>query len=318
MTRSGVRRSTLLAGPAGATVLAAGGLLWRGEKSELEVALVHRPKYDDWALPKGKVDPGEQLVVTARREVAEETGAVAVCGRTVGEQRYRVAAGDKYIRYWAMTPQDPDSGFTPGAEIDALEWLAPAEASRRLSYNHDRKLLNAFTKGPRRTTTMLIVRHGRAGDKHRWKHDDRLRPLDDDGRAQAELLRAVVPCYAPRGCISAEPNRCVQTVWPAAADLGLSVHTEPLLGNASYAADPEASVRWLREVAVGNEPMLLCSQGEVIPDLIRRVARGSGVQLRRIRATKGSLWALSFVGAQLVDADYFADLRPVVPSLGVG
>lgn len=263
----------------------------RGEKRARGGAAAP-PQVRRLALPKGKVDPGEQLVVTARREVAEETGAVAVCGRTVGEQRYRVAAGDKYIRYWAMTPQDPDSGFTPGAEIDALEWLAPAEASRRLSYNHDRKLLNAFTKGPRRTTTMLIVRHGRAGDKHRWKHDDRLRPLDDDGRAQAELLRAVVPCYAPRGCVCAEPNRCVQTVWPAAADLSFSVsfsvHTEPLLGNASYAADPKASVRWLREVAAGNEPMLLCSQGEVIPDLIRRVARGSGVQLRRIRAPKGA------------------------------
>ena len=108
------RRTRLAVPPHEAKVLAAGGVVWRSSNGtarprrsdDVEIAVVHRPKYDDWSLPKGKVDPGEQMVVAAVREVVEETGFSAACGRVVGDQRYTVAAGPKFVRYWAMHDVD--------------------------------------------------------------------------------------------------------------------------------------------------------------------------------------------------------------------
>ncbi len=295
-----------------AKVLAAGGVLWRGSAdtpgAEREIAVVHRPKYDDWSLPKGKVDSGEQLVVTARREVCEETGVIAVCGQVVGEQRYRVAAGQKYVRYWAMANRD--GAFEPNAEVDELQWLSAGQAVRKLSYPHDRQLVQRFADAAIATATLLIVRHAKAGKKRRWTGEDALRPLDNDGVAQATRLAAVAPCYGPTRIASADLVRCADTVRPVSHDLGLAVDIEPLLGRDAYAADPRATLAWVREQIHLGGTALLCSQGEVIPDLMTRLSAGSPVKLRRPAARKGSVWALSFAGGKLVGADYDADLLP--------
>ncbi len=295
-----------------AKVLAAGGVLWRGDAQtpggDREIAVVHRPKYDDWSLPKGKVDDGEQLVVTARREVCEETGAVAVCGQVVGEQRYRVAAGQKYVRYWAMANRDGD--FEPSEEVDELQWLSARRAVRKLSYPHDRQLVQRFTDIPIATATLLIVRHAKAGKKRRWKGEDSLRPLDKDGVTQAARLAAVAPCYGPTRIASADLVRCADTVRAVSHDLGVPLDIEPMLGRDAYAADPRATLNWIREQVLQGGTTLLCSQGEVIPDLMTRLSAGSPVKMRRPAARKGSVWALSFAGGKLVGADYDADLLP--------
>jgi 8-oxo-dGTP diphosphatase len=295
-----------------AKVLAAGGVLWRGDAqtpgADREIAVVHRPKYDDWSLPKGKVDEGEQLVVTARREVYEETGAVAVCGQVVGEQRYRVAAGQKYVRYWAMANCDGD--FEAGEEVDELQWLSARRAVRKLSYPHDRQLVQRFTDIPIATATLLIVRHAKAGKKRRWKGEDSLRPLDQEGVAQAARLAAVAPCYGPAQIASADLVRCAETVRAVSHDLGVPLDIEPMLGRDAYAADPRATLNWVRERVHQGGTTLLCSQGEVIPDLLTRLSAGSPVKMRRPAARKGSVWALSFAGGKLVGADYDADLLP--------
>jgi 8-oxo-dGTP diphosphatase len=119
-------------------VLAAGGVVIRDGK----VALVHRPKYDDWSFPKGKLDPGESFEEAALREVEEETGLRCRLGRELPNTEYHDAKGrPKLVRYWEMTPLEGD--FTPTEEVDELRWLDPAEAERLLSYEHDRELLCA-------------------------------------------------------------------------------------------------------------------------------------------------------------------------------
>ncbi len=306
---------------------AGGGLLWRpiadpdgaqttggagAAQEPIELALVHRPRYDDWSFPKGKVDPGEQLVLTARREVAEETGCLATVGRPVGDVRYAVQGGTKYVRYWSMTPASPGGAAVPGApvpdpaEIDDVCWLPPAAAQRKLTYQHDRRLLRRALRAPLSTATVLLVRHGRAGDKKHWHAPDELRPLDEQGEAAAARLRSVGPVYAPRRVLAAEPVRCVQSVQPLADALGLSVEVEPTLTKRSFSSEPEAAVRRILELVEAGEPVVLCSQGEVIPGLLR----GLGWKRRRPTTRKGSLWTLSFVGRTLVDADYDADLSP--------
>lgn len=314
------RRTRLAVPPSDARVLAAGGILWRPldgrdrpvGSADVEVAVVHRPKYDDWSLPKGKVDPGEQLVVTARREVSEETGFAATCGRVVGEQRYSVAAGPKFVRYWAM--HDLDGSFEAQDEVDVLRWMSLEAAAARLDYAHDRALLNSFAALPPLTTTVLVVRHGRAGSKKHWKADDLLRPLDPVGLASASRLLDVAGCYRPARVLSAEPVRCLQTVQPLASGLGLPVEVEPMLGKSAAASSSWAAVRVVRGLVADGLPAVVCSQGEVIPDLIRGLAEGGEVRLGALNARKGSVWALSFAGGRLVDADYLPDLEPAVPA----
>jgi 8-oxo-dGTP diphosphatase len=123
-------------------VLAAGGVVSRqGADGGVEVALVHRPKYGDWSLPKGKLEAGESFEEAAVREVQEETGIRCGLERELGQALYPDAKGrPKTVRYWLMTPLDGE--FTPNREVDQLEWMSLAEARTRLSYDFDRELMS--------------------------------------------------------------------------------------------------------------------------------------------------------------------------------
>jgi 8-oxo-dGTP diphosphatase len=312
------RRTRVNVPPTEAKVLAAGGVVWRTvdgvarpvDSSQVEIAVVHRPKYDDWSLPKGKVDAGEQMVVAARREVVEETGLIVTCGRVVGDQRYTVAAGPKYVRYWAM--HDVEGTFEANDEVDVLRWLPLEEAVACVDYPHDRGLLNAFAALPPATTTVLVVRHGRAGSKKHWKADDLLRPLDERGAVSAQRLVDVASCFRPERVLAAEPVRCLQTVQPAASALHLPVEVEANLGKTGSGSNARKAVSAVRALVADGRPALVCSQGEVIPDLIRGLAEGGEVRLKSLPARKGSVWALTFADGRLVDADYLPGLAPAV------
>ena len=124
--------------PSDAPVRAAGGVVMRDGR----VAIVHRPKYDDWTLPKGKLDPGESFEEAALREVAEETGLRGRLGRELPEVEYEVKGRPKLVRYWLMEVE-ADDDFIPNDEVDELRWLDPAQALALLTYDRDRDLLRA-------------------------------------------------------------------------------------------------------------------------------------------------------------------------------
>ena len=124
-------------------VRAAGGVVWRAGAAGPEVLLVHRPRYDDWSLPKGKLDPGETFEAAARREVLEETGVDATLGEELEPVRYRDNKGrPKLVRYWVM-PAGAETAFTPNDEVDAIRWAPPADAARLLTYERDAELVLA-------------------------------------------------------------------------------------------------------------------------------------------------------------------------------
>ena len=129
------------------TIRAAGGIVVRRARGgATQVLLVHRPRYDDWSLPKGKADPGERDEETALREVEEETGLRCTLGAPAGRTRYRDSKGrDKVVHYWLMEPESKaaaaDGTFVPNDEVDEVRWCSVADATARLSYAHDRKLL---------------------------------------------------------------------------------------------------------------------------------------------------------------------------------
>ena len=285
-------------------VPAAGAVLWRPDEASGQplIAVIHRPRYDDWSLPKGKLETGEIEPVAAVREIFEETGHLAHLGRRLGMVSYPIPGGTKVVRYWAARAAGGD--FAPGPEADAMGWLPIPEARKRLSYPLDRKMLTMFAKKPADTQTVLVVRHGTAGRKARYKGEDRQRPLDKKGRAQAESLVPQLIAFGGTSVYAAEKLRCIQTVEPTARHLGVPVSVESALTADAYADDPKrAHKRVLAIVAQGGTPVI-CTQGEVIPSLIDWWCKRDGIKPDKSRNRKGSTWVLSLAQGQLIAADH--------------
>jgi 8-oxo-(d)GTP phosphatase len=285
-------------------VLAAGGVLWRPghRESAPDVAVIHRPRYDDWSLPKGKVDPGETEPVTAVREVFEETGHHVQLGRRVASVSYPIDQRTKKVQYWSA--RSLGGSFAPNNEVDDLIWLPAVAAIKKVSYPYDRKVLRRWAKQPADTRSVLIVRHGTAGSKSRFSGDDKLRPLDKKGRAQAEALVAQLVTFGPTDVYSADRVRCHQTVEPLAEELGVTIHNEPALTEEAYADNPKRARRRVLQIAESHCTPVICTQGKVIPDLIAWWCEREGVRPDKSRNRKGSTWVLSLAEGRLIAADH--------------
>jgi 8-oxo-dGTP diphosphatase len=284
---------TRVIGPA--VILAAGAVLWRRAGTGVEVALVHRPRYDDWSFPKGKLDRGETMAHAAVREIAEETGIRARLGARLRDVHYTVPEGPKTVRYWAA--QVCEGAFAANAETDELLWCSPDDAAARLSYRHDMAVLDEFGRVGVPDSTVLLVRHAKAGNRTQWDGPDDLRPLSGTGREQARHVAALLGLFGPEQVISAPPVRCRDTVVPMA----MPIADEPLLGEEGYWADPAAGLARFREIAARPGVTVVCSQGGVIPDVVGELTGQDDVPSR-----KASTWVLGFRDGDLRTADYYA------------
>jgi phosphohistidine phosphatase SixA/ADP-ribose pyrophosphatase YjhB (NUDIX family) len=295
-------------------IRAAGGVLWRSAggapgEEQIEVAVIHRPRYDDWSLPKGKLATGESEVDGAIREVLEETGFHVRLGRSLGETRY-IKEQDgwtrpKVVRWWAMEAMA--GAFVATREVDQLRWLTLADAQDLLTREHDREVLERFVRGPAPTRAVLLVRHASAGSRGSWDRDDRLRPLDDRGWQQAEGLVRLLAHFDPTEIMSADYVRCEQTVEPLSESLGLPIRSEPIVSESGYPGHEEAAVQLLRSVGGPHSTSVICSQGDVIPDLLSRLAAEDGVDLPEpLVPRKAGTWALTFQDDRLVSGEPFA------------
>lgn len=285
---------------------AAGGVLWRTTADGgTEVAVVHRPKYDDWSLPKGKLEPGESEPAAAAREVCEETGYVVALGRRLPETRYTIGRGDrpvtKSVQWWAMRPTS--GRFAPTAEIDDLRWLSPEKALALLDGRTDAPL-RALLAGPLSTRTVLLLRHGSAGDRRRFDGDDRDRPLDETGARQARAAVDVLAAYAPDRIVTAPLERCRAMVRPLAAALDLPVEDDDVVSAAGWSADPDAAISRIADLAAKERCTVVCSQDEVIPGLVAHLAATAGRPVADVSTPKGALWSVCLADdGRLLDLD---------------
>ncbi|HET9256227.1 MAG TPA: NUDIX hydrolase [Pseudonocardiaceae bacterium] len=294
-------------------LIAAGAVVWRRSPSgDAEVAVIHRPRYDDWSLPKGKPHTGETLPVTAVREVAEETGSAVTLGPRLGRTQYQVPAGEKVVHYWVA--RRLGGQFRPSDEVDRLRWLALPQALELLSHAHDRALLAGLNGWSMELATVLLVRHAEAGERESWPGHDDLRPLTAKGQRQAEALRVLLPLFGARRVYSAPALRCRQSVAGLAQDLGVPIIVAPQWSEDEYRADPETGLSRLLGIAAGPRgPVVVCSQGGVIPGLVRDLTAAAGREpLDDVPSQKGSYWALFFDNGSptppaLLRADYYAD-----------
>lgn len=254
-------------------VVAAGAVVLRrtdGTTGGHEVLLVHRPRYDDWSFPKGKLDDGEHLTSCAVREVQEETGLRITLGLPLRQQRYLLANGrDKIVHYWiGRVLGDETATSVPNDEVDELRWVGWDEARQLLSYDYDRETLEQARALRRRTRTVVVVRHAKAvgrGDFSGSGEPDERRPLSDEGRAQARHLVPLLQAWAPQVIVTSDAVRCVETVAATAVATRAPLLLRRELGEGHTEA--AALTGLLEELVHVERRSLLCSHRPVLPDV---------------------------------------------------
>ncbi|MEO7447190.1 MAG: NUDIX hydrolase, partial [Humibacillus sp.] len=256
-------------------VPAAGTLPWRRHDGRLEVALVHRPKYDDWSWAKGKLDPGEHASVAAGRETLEETGLLVRLGRPLPLAEYPIldatgAPATKRVHYWAATVTGGSGTLLH--EIDEVVWVDVRTANDRLDYARDREQLLALVRAERAgeldTWPLVLVRHAKAVPRSKWRQADDLRPLDPVGRAQARAVADVLAAYGVTRLISSPSLRCTGTLEPYAAGHRVRVRLRAGLSEEVHAGSASDGVRDVAKLLAKGEPAALCSHGPVLPTLL--------------------------------------------------
>ncbi|MFI6455390.1 NUDIX domain-containing protein [Streptosporangium amethystogenes] len=279
-------------------IRAAGAVVWRGSPGAPEVALVHRPRYDDWSFPKGKLRNGEHAIAGALREVTEETGITVELGRSLPPSHYTKDGRPKRVDYWVARMLSEERR-TDTHEVDDVVWLPVEEAARRLTYGWDAELLRALGAASLATTPLVLVRHALAGSRQDWKGDDDDRPLDENGLRQAEVLARVLGAFRPAELVSSPSRRCVQTLEPYAERAGLPVRLEPVLSETHY--DFQASLLLVKEALASNRATVFCGHGKILPELISEVGGRSG----DARPAKGAFTVLHHNGGRVVAVDRY-------------
>ncbi|WP_425955248.1 NUDIX hydrolase [Xylanimonas sp. McL0601] len=265
-------------------VRTAGGLVWRVRDGKLQVQLVHRPRYDDWSWPKGKLDAGESLHAAAVREIAEETAKPVVLGVPLPSMRYRMPDGRwKTVSYWASRRVKSDGDtqahsarpIVPPAskeEIDRVRWLDVEEASARLTRRTDRKPLVAlvaeFEQGRLATHAVVIARHGRALARTSWFGEEQDRPLTPIGHAHAAALVPVLSAYGVSRVVSSRWERCAATVAPYVRAAHLRPWYSEHLTETHHEQSPARVARTVRQLLEAQTSAVLCTHRPVLPTVL--------------------------------------------------
>jgi 8-oxo-dGTP pyrophosphatase MutT (NUDIX family)/phosphohistidine phosphatase SixA len=304
------------------TVYAAGAVLWRIEKNQLRVALVHRGRYDDWSWAKGKVDPGETLPETAVREIREETGLKIKLGVPLGIQRYLLPNKNlKEVHYWAAKVTDKalsESNFKPNEEVAEVVWFTAAAAAKKLSYSHDQEQLDQLValhkKGLLDTVPLLILRHAKARSRATWKDGEASRPLLTEGNAQAEALPKLLKAYGAKLVFSSPWTRCLSTIAPYAQRAKVKVKTRPEFTEAANAKKPKATQKALEAILELGKPAVICTHRPVLPTLIetleKRTSDAIKIKLQLTAALKPGSFTVIHLGdkQQIVDVEHHSPL----------
>jgi 8-oxo-dGTP pyrophosphatase MutT (NUDIX family)/phosphohistidine phosphatase SixA len=249
-------------------IRAAGCIVWRYGNREPEVLLVHRPRLKDWSFPKGKLNRGETPIAAAVREVEEETGLRVKLGPRLPDQHYVVnGRTPKVVHYWSAQPPDKAdvTTYVANSEVDDVRWLRLSKARKRLTYPHDKDLLDTFASSAFDSSPLVIVRHGQARSRKAWTRDDSERPLKVEGVRQAQGLVPLLEAYGISRVVSSDAVRCVDTVLPYVNARRARLKLDP---DISEDGAVTKKVRRATRAALHSERrMAVCSHRPVFPDI---------------------------------------------------
>lgn len=287
---------------------AAGAVVWRPrdphlpveigqtyQPDDIEVLLVHRPRYDDWSWPKGKAENNEPLLAAGVREVEEETGVIVEMHAPLTTQRYRLGSGQtKEVYYWIGTPVRSGGvsrsriPVTPASskEIDTTRWVSAYHARKMLTRRGDRRLLDDVlaraSDGSLVTATLAIVRHASAVSRAQWGGSDATRPLNRVGGVQALDLVDLLSALGVTRLLSSPWSRCTASLEPYAAVAGLSVVKAEELTEESIKADPKSAGDVIKKLLKRPaEPVAVCGHRPGLPAMLRPLRTITNNQIAR-------------------------------------
>jgi 8-oxo-dGTP diphosphatase len=281
-------------------IIAAGGVVWRETKdSKIELAIIHRPKYDDWTFPKGKLDNGEELISCAYREILEETGLDIELGPFLGEVEYQSEEGSKHVSYWTAKALSSSKDFHSNNEADLLEWHDFDSARKKLTRDSDKEILEIFIKSPFQATKLIMLRHAKALARSEWQSGDEDRPLDNLGQLQARRMHSVYQVFGVSQVHTSDAVRCYDTVIGLTNNLKIEPTITSKLSEYTFEKNKDKSLEYALELAESSRTtgatILLCSHNPVLPRMLERVTKKSDVELPENKLKPGDAWVI-FLG----------------------
>ena len=252
-------------------IQAAGAVLWRrNSQLQIEMAIIHRPKYDDWSLPKGKLEQGECHIAAAYREVLEETGFESVFGPEIGTVVYQLEGAAKEVRYWSAIA-GTEISKPQIDEVDKIDWLIPKIAKERLTNKDDRRILEFFLEFGVDTFPLILLRHAKALKRSEWNGDDGDRPLEHRGQLQAKNLLPIYFPYKVREIHTSDAHRCGETVGPIAKSLGINPIYAADISEYGFEKDRQAPLDYVQDLMERGIPAIVCSHNPVIPKIVKKL-----------------------------------------------
>jgi 8-oxo-dGTP pyrophosphatase MutT (NUDIX family)/phosphohistidine phosphatase SixA len=289
-------------------IRAAGAVIWRENSPfDLEVLVIHRPQYDDWTFPKGKVDDGESPIAAAYREVKEETGVDAVFGQYLGTTSYKVEENKKKVKYWMARAKNDPTPFIPNAEVDKIEWVDSKTARHFLTHDEDRDLLDDFMSKERYASTLVLLRHAKAVKRSEWNDYDLDRPLNNDGVQQSHKLAKQLEPFGIQGIYSSDATRCFTTVEPFSQGSGIKVNVTKDLNEEEFDKSSKISVEYVRQVMKFEGNHLVSGHNPIIPHVLSKIAR---VEYSSDDLSPADAWIVHHRGDKVVAVEFLA--RPTI------
>lgn len=284
-------------------ILAAGAVLWReNNQGDIELALVHRPKYDDWSFPKGKIEIGESLISCAYREVLEETNVTSKFGPYLGKVEYLTEQGLKQVSFWAAKAIG-EKGFVPNLEVDQLKWVPLKNVSEILSMDSDRKILNKFVKIQLNTNPLILLRHAKAITRDEWQGDDDDRPLDNLGQNQALRLLSIYQVYNLNEIHTSDSVRCYDTVEPMAKSLKIKLEVTSKLSETVYRKDKDQAIEYAKQVLKEDKNSLICSHNPILPKILNKLTKKSEIETNDQKLSPADCWVIHRIGKEIFQVD---------------
>lgn len=285
-------------------IVAAGAVVWRkSEKGITEIAIIHRPKYDDFSLPKGKIEPNESLISCAYREVFEETNLSTQFGPFLGEVEYFSPDGLKRVSYWSAKLIGHENNFIPNNEVDKLIWTPLSKAVDKLSSETDKEIIGRFVNSFYDSKPLILLRHAKALARSEWPADDDDRPLDGLGQTQATRLLSIYQAFNLQEIHTSDAIRCYDTVSPMARALNLNLIVTGKLSESSFKKDKEKAFEYLKEVLKSDQNVILCSHNPVLPKLLAKVSKKNDLIPDEDKLQPADAWILHRSGKDVLQVD---------------